>query len=62
MTSEEAFERYLKANAKEKEAWQAYLDACTVTRKASEEHDRISLAGLQTTTSTQHQENERRNS
>lgn len=47
MTSEEAFERYLEANAKEKEAWQAYLDACTATRSASAEHDRIAFAELE---------------
>jgi hypothetical protein len=46
MTKEEAFERYLEANAKEKEAWQAYLNACAVTRRASAEHDRVAFAEL----------------
>lgn len=47
MNKEEAFELYLEANAKEKDAWQAYLDACTVTRRASAEHDRITFDELE---------------
>lgn len=47
MNKEEAFERYLEANAKEKEAWGLYLKACTVTREASQEHDRLVFAELE---------------
>ena len=47
MTKDEAFEQYLEANAKEKEAWGAYLKACAVTQEASKEHDRLVFAELE---------------